>query len=460
LGRRALKAFIRTIAEEIKELDSETASGHDDHKVLARAIAQELAQGSDMPVDEHCAYDELPDGTKLVRQPTGLEAEVLRRFQAATAFLEHLPARPPDGYEMYVPNQLKGALFVGHLVTDLDSIAGAIGAADLYDGIPCRASKLNSETLFAVEKWGVAVPPPIEDMVELHPEAGICLVDHQQTSQVNPAIPPTRIVGVIDHHALQSETIVTEMPIYLDVRPWGSMSTIIAHNYFTVGKRPPKAIAGMLLCAILSDTLNLAGPTTTTWDKMVVAILTKIAGIDDINFLASQQFKAKSRELAGMSAHQLVCGDQKVFTLKGQHFSGSLGFAVVETTDDEVIMAKKDELIPEILDVKSEKKLDFLFVAVVNIIAMRSTLLLASKGERALAKKAFSGPIAEDGLTMDLGSRVSRKKEFIPPLTAAVREFKMPPEESTLVVRRKASVLYVDPTDPTTRVQRRQSEQG
>ena len=110
-------------------------------------------------------------------------------------------------------------------------------------------------------------------MVELEPDAGICLVDHQQRSQVNSAIPAERIVGVIDHHALQAETIVTAMPIYLDVRPWyndsqmygpscrllfhelltmaapryaallcftglrGSMSTIIAHNYFTMGKR-------------------------------------------------------------------------------------------------------------------------------------------------------------------------------------------------------------------------------
>lgn len=68
-----------------------------------------------------------------------------------------------------------------------------------------------------------------------------------------------RIVGVIDHHALQNATIVTDMPIYIDIRPWGSMSTIIAHNFFTLNRRPKKSTAGMLLCAILSDTLNLQG---------------------------------------------------------------------------------------------------------------------------------------------------------------------------------------------------------
>lgn len=99
-----------------------------------------------------------------------------------------------------------------------DSIAGAIGAAALYGGIACRASDINSETQFCVKKWGVEVPPRVEEMLLAHPESGVCLVDHQQTSQLNPAIVPSRIVGVIDHHALQSETIVTEVPIYIDIR--------------------------------------------------------------------------------------------------------------------------------------------------------------------------------------------------------------------------------------------------
>jgi len=64
-------------------------------------------------------------------------------------------------------------------------------------------------------------------------------------------------VGVIDHHALQNSTIVTDMPIYIDIRPWGSMSTIIAHTFSTLNRRPKKSTAGMLLSAILSDTLNL-----------------------------------------------------------------------------------------------------------------------------------------------------------------------------------------------------------
>jgi manganese-dependent inorganic pyrophosphatase len=206
------------------------------------------------------------------------------------------------------------------------------------------------------------------------------------------------------------------------------MSTMIAHNYIVMGRKPPPHIAGMLLCAIISDTLNLQGPTTTTWDKMMVSILAIIAGVEDINLLSSQQFKAKSKELAGLSSNQLVNGDQKVFKLKneGDGKEYKVGFAVVETTDDAVIMDRKAELLPELLAVKHEKGLDFLFLAVVNIVVMRSNLLLCDVAEKALAKAAFGGETADMGTVMDLGERVSRKKEFIPPLTSSVKDFVMP----------------------------------
>jgi inorganic pyrophosphatase/exopolyphosphatase len=100
----------------------------------------------------------------------------------------------------------------------LYSIAGAIGAAYLYGGIAARASEVNSETAFALKLFDVEQPRPIEELLEEYPEKGVCLVDHQQTSQLNKAIDVERIVGVIDHHALQNATIVTDKPIYIDIR--------------------------------------------------------------------------------------------------------------------------------------------------------------------------------------------------------------------------------------------------
>ena len=215
------------------------------------------------------------------------------------------------------------------------------------------------------------------------------------------------------------------MPIYIDIRPWGSMSTIIAHTFMTLRKRPKRHTAGMLLCAILSDTLNLQGPTTTEWDRLMVTILVELAGVDDVQFLATQQFKAKSSELGGMSALSLCRGDQKEFSFHTKHFHGTLGFSVVETTDDEVIMNRKDELLPVLQEEKEQKNLQVLFLAVVNIVALRTNLLLCGPVERSLASVSFpNGKLVPsstgDEAVMDLGSLVSRKKEFIPAVTAAI----------------------------------------
>ena len=312
-------------------------------------------------------------------------------------------------------------MFCGHLVTDLDSIAGAIGAAELYGGIPARASEVNSETAFALHYWGVEKPVPIEELLESHPEAGVCLVDHQQTSQLNKSIPIERIVGVIDHHALQNSTIITDMPIYIDIRPWGSMSTIICHSFMMYRRRPKKQTAGMLLCAILSDTLNLQGPTTTEWDRLMVAILADIAGVVDVQLLASQQFKAKSSELGGLSAQQLINGDQKVFTFKTDLFEGSLGFAVIETTDDGIIMSRTEELLIALKRCKEEKGLSLLFLGVVNIVDLGTQLLVMGPDEISLAKESFPDCTHIEDNVLDLKSRVSRKKDFIPAMTRTIK---------------------------------------
>lgn len=313
------------------------------------------------------------------------------------------------------------------ILTDLDSIAGAIGAAELYGGIAARASEVNSETAFALKEWNAELPQPIEEMLGAHPQAGVCLVDHQQTSQLNKAIPVERIVGVIDHHALQNSTIVTDMPIYIDIRPWGSMSTIITHSFLTLGKKPSQSTAGMLLCAILSDTLNLQGPTTTEWDRMMVSILVDYCKVEDVQLLASRQFKAKSSELALMTPHALCNGDQKSFSFKTSTFDGSIGFAVIETTDDEVIMKRKTEILSALVEDKESKGYQLLFLAVVNIVELKSNLLICGDNERKLALASFKdcklveSADGSEACVMDLGGMVSRKKDFIPKVTATVK---------------------------------------
>ena len=162
------------------------------------------------------------------REATTLESAVEEKWADGERLLSHLPKKEGE-FDAFFP-ALDDAIFVGHVVTDLDSIAGAIGAANLYGGVPARASEPNTETTFALENWGVALPPKVEDLLVERPDRNVCLVDFQQQSQLNKAIPMANIVGIIDHHALQSNTIVTEKPIFVDIRPWGCMSSTIAHS--------------------------------------------------------------------------------------------------------------------------------------------------------------------------------------------------------------------------------------
>lgn len=173
-------------------------------------------------VREHATYQQ--------RFPNPVEEAVETQWSAGESLLKELAVTTE--LHSFRP-EIAGAIFCGHLVADLDSIAGAIGAATLYGGIPARASEINSETQFALDHWGVSLDTirPVEEVLVEHPDKGVCLVDFQQTTQLNPAIKMDKIVGVIDHHALQSSTIITNKPIFVDIRPWGSMSSILAYEF-------------------------------------------------------------------------------------------------------------------------------------------------------------------------------------------------------------------------------------
>jgi hypothetical protein len=146
---------------------------------------------SSTPTDfEEKEYFELEDEHIHVgRKRTTVEKELRKHKVQAHEIVIHLPETPElPLVEAYIPQTLSNAIFCGHVVTDLDSIAGAIGAAELYGGMPARASEVNSETAFALKLWGVDKPQPIEQLLVDYPKAGVCLVDHQQTSQLNKAI--------------------------------------------------------------------------------------------------------------------------------------------------------------------------------------------------------------------------------------------------------------------------------
>jgi len=259
----------------------------------------------------------------------------------------------------------------------------------------------------------------------------VCLVDFQQQSQLNKAIPMTNIVGIIDHHALQSNTIVTEKPIFVDIRPWGCMSSIIAHSYAVQEKFLPKNIAGMLLSAILSDTLNLKSPTTTAWDERIVAMLVQYLEVRDVNELAARQFRAKSQNLSLMTPFTLVNGDMKQFKFSGANTTYEIAYSVIETTDAEASLARAADIIPEMRAVKlTDDSITAVLLAVVDIVNLTSTLLICGRVEASLALAAYGGQLEDEDTVLKLPGLVSRKKDFIPPLTKAVKDGWVPPRLS------------------------------
>jgi hypothetical protein len=187
--RKSSEEDMTSLASQAKRQDGGSGSLAKSVEVLSSSVSH-VDLGS-LATKEYNSDE--TGGPTLVRERTKLEREVLARHDAAQQLIDHLGGTGDDPASVYFPSMLRGALFCGHLVTDMDSIAGAIGAADLYGGVACRASEVNSETAFCLEHWGVAKPPPIEELLESQPDAGVCLVDHQQTSQVNPAIPLKRI---------------------------------------------------------------------------------------------------------------------------------------------------------------------------------------------------------------------------------------------------------------------------
>jgi len=136
-----------------------------------------------------------------------------------------------------------GTVFVGHTNTDMDSIASSIGAAVLFGGTAAAASGINSETEYALQRWNQKCPTLFAEMPDSD-KTNICILDHNQTSQFAPGLDASNVVGLIDHHALQSSTITTDKPIYIDVRPWGSCCSIIAHTFFGIRKAIPHKLPG------------------------------------------------------------------------------------------------------------------------------------------------------------------------------------------------------------------------
>ncbi|MDB8805434.1 MULTISPECIES: manganese-dependent inorganic pyrophosphatase [unclassified Romboutsia] len=298
-------------------------------------------------------------------------------------------------------------LVFGHKNPDTDSICSSISLAYLKNQLGEEATayalgEVRKEAQYALNHFNVEAPQilNIDDLTNKN----VVLVDHNEYAQSADAIENANIVEIIDHHKIGG--ITTDVPISFRVMPVGCTCTIIYNMFKENNVEVPKHIAGLLLSAILSDTLLFKSPTTTEKDKLACEELSKIADVDMESY-AMDMFKAGT-SLDEYSIEEIVNMDFKEFDMSGKR----VGIGQVFTLDIDSIFDKKDEFLSYI----NSTDYDMLVLAITDIIKEGSYLIY--KAEDKVISEAFNVE-AHQGVFAE--GVVSRKKQLVPNLTSAIK---------------------------------------
>ncbi|WP_338752776.1 manganese-dependent inorganic pyrophosphatase [Bacillus sp. FJAT-52991] len=309
---------------------------------------------------------------------------------------------------------MEKVLIFGHKNPDTDSICSAIAYAALKKelGMNVEAVRLgntNGETEYALEKFGAEQPRLIEKAA---PEASkVILVDHNERQQSVDDIEEVRILEVIDHHRIAN--FETSDPLYYRAEPVGCTATILNKMYKENGVSIQKEIAGLMLSAIISDTLLFKSPTCTEEDVVAARELAAIAGVDAEEY-GLAMLKAGA-DLSDKSVDELISLDAKVFPMG----SRKVEIAQVNAVDTADVLVHKAEIEAALNRTVDEKGLD-LFLFVVTDILNSDSVALAVGRDQAAVEKAFNVQLKDN--TAILAGVVSRKKQIVPPLTDTLKD--------------------------------------
>lgn len=302
-------------------------------------------------------------------------------------------------------------LVFGHKNPDTDSICSAIAYADLKRqlGMPVEAvrlGELNEETKYVLNAFQVGVPRQVETVA--NEVRQVILVDHNESQQSVSDRSQVQVIEVIDHHRIAS--FETAAPLYYRAEPVGCTATILnklfKEHHVTVGQD----IAGLMLSAIVSDTLLMKSPTCTNEDVNAIRELAAIAGVD-VEDYGLRMLKAGA-DLSGRTVQQLISMDAKEFPM-GSH---RVEIAQVNAVDVNDVLSRKTEVVAQLESVVAEKGLALFLFAVTDILNSNSVALAVGPMAH-MVEQAF-GVRLEDGQTT-LNGVVSRKKQIVPVLTDA-----------------------------------------
>ncbi|MGG0737009.1 manganese-dependent inorganic pyrophosphatase [Niallia taxi] len=300
-------------------------------------------------------------------------------------------------------------LVFGHKNPDTDTICSAIAYAELkkalgVDAEAVRLGDINGETQFALDTFKAEAPRYIQKASE--ETDSVILVDHNEFQQSVEDIKEVSILEVIDHHRIAN--FETSDPLYYRAEPVGCTATILNKLYKENNVEIKKEIAGLMVSAIISDSLLFKSPTCTEQDVKAAQELAEIAGIN-LEQYGLDMLKAGA-DLSDKTVEQLISLDAKEFPMG----SYKVEVAQVNAVDTNDVLAKQAEIEAVLNKVIADKELD-LFLLVVTDILNNDSVALALGNKVDAVEQAFG--VSLENNTALLKGVVSRKKQIVPVLT-------------------------------------------
>lgn len=304
---------------------------------------------------------------------------------------------------------MEKVLIFGHKNPDTDTICSAIAYANLksklgLDVEPVRLGELNGETEYALKTFNQEAPRLVSSVSS--ETNRVILVDHNERQQSADDIEKVQILEVIDHHRIAN--FETSDPLYYRAEPVGCTATILKKLYKENNVEIDKETAGLMLSAIISDSLLFKSPTCTEEDVQAARELAEIAGVDAEKY-GLDMLKAGA-DLRDKTVEQLISLDAKEF----QMGNSKVEVAQVNTVDIQDVLSRQEEIETVLQNVISQKNLD-LFVFVVTDILNSDSTVLALGGSANAVEEAYNVKLENN--TALLKGVVSRKKQIVPVLT-------------------------------------------
>lgn len=241
----------------------------------------------------------------------------------------------------------------------------------------------------------------------------LILVDHNELSQTVDGIEAADILEIIDHHRIG--TLETMSPVFFRNQPLGCTATIIYQMYQENAVEIPKNIAGLMMAAIISDTLMFHSPTVTELDKAAAKCLSEICGVELEEF-AIDMFGAGSN-LGDKDADEIFHQDYKTFSVNGFEF----GVGQINSMNSIELDEIKEKIVPYIREHLPELDIDMCFFMLTNIVYEKTELICCGERAEELAREAFRPSRRQRKI--ELKNLVSRKKQLIPAFVSVLQQW-------------------------------------